>query len=228
LLAEDDIKEEDLQEDRYLAPARMGFPPVPIVPSVPEEILPTEPEERSAVPSWELRTDGVNLPSVDEEEQPVTAPGREAPFLQPDDPSPLIAKITLETSPRRAASLRLTEEGRRLLGTGENSKALERLEKTISIDSTNPYSYYYLARVHHQLSHYRDSLNFLDVAESLLSEESIWLAQVFELKGKNFQILGSFERADASYVQALKLDPNNQDAFEAITQIRIENAGPLK
>ncbi len=228
VLAEGEIKEEDLQEDRSLAPGWMGSPRVPIVPSVPEEILPAEPEERSAVPSGELRTDGVNLPSVDGEKKPVTALGREAPFLQPDDPSPLIAKITPETSPQRAVSLRLTEEGRKLLGTGEYLKALNKLEKTISIDSTNPYSYYYLARVHHQLTHYRESLNFLDVAESLLSEESIWLAQVFALKGRNFQILGSFERADASYVQALKLDPNNQGAFEAITQIRFEKAGPLK
>jgi tetratricopeptide (TPR) repeat protein len=85
-----------------------------------------------------------------------------------------------------------------------------------------------LAHAHHQLTHYQESLNFLDVAESLLSEEIIWLAQVFALKGKNFQVLGSFERADANYVQALMLDPNNQDAFEAITRIRTENAGPLK
>lgn len=228
VLAEGDITEEDLQENRSLAPGWMGSPPAPTVPVVPEETLPAEPEGRSAVPSGDLGTGGGNLPIVYGEEQPVTGPGREVPSLQPDDPSTLIAKITPETSPRRAASLRLTEEGRKLLGTGQYAKALEKFEKTISIDSTNPYSYYYLAHAHHQLTHYQESLNFLDVAESLLSEEIIWLAQVFALKGKNFQVLGSFERADTNYVQALKLDPNNQDAFEAITRIRTENAGPLK
>ena len=220
VLRQSDIKEEDLQDSRSLAPGWMGPPPAPIAPAVPEETLPVEPEGRSAAPPGDRRTDAETLTRVEGEEQPVTAPSREA--------SSLIAKITSETSPRRAASLRLTEEGRRLLGTGEYEKALERFEKTISIDSTNPYSYYYLARAHHQLAHYRESLNFLDVAESLLSEEPTWLAQVFALKGNNFQVLGSFERADVSYANALKLDPNNQDAFEAITRIRFEKSGPSR
>ena len=54
------------------------------------------------------------------------------------------------------------------------------------------------------------------------------MAKVFVLKGKNFQILGSFERADASYVRALEIDPDNQDAFDAITRIEFKQAGPLK
>jgi hypothetical protein len=155
VLAEGDITEEDLQENRSLAPGWMGSPPAPTVPVVPEETFPADPEGRSAIPSRDLGTGGGNLPSVYGEEQTVTGPGREVPSLQHNDPSTLIAKITPETSPRRAASLRLTEEGRKLLGTGQYAKALEKFEKTISIDSTNPYSYYYLAHAHHQLTHYR-------------------------------------------------------------------------
>jgi len=60
------------------------------------------------------------------------------------------------------------------------------------------------------------------VAESLLSEEPYWLAQVFALKGKNLETLGSLGQADASYAQALQLDPNNQTAFDAITEIKFE------
>jgi len=118
--------------------------------------------------------------------------------------------------------LRLTEEGRKLLDSGEYEKGLQRFEKTIAIDSTNPYSYYYLGLAHNRLTHYQASTNFLDVAESLLSEEPYWLAQVFALKGENLHALGSFDEADASYAHALLLDPNNQTAFEAITQIRLE------
>ena len=227
LLTESDIKEEDLQESRPIAPDWVGSPPGAVAPVGTEGTLPAEPEGKSAAPLWELRVGGEALPNVLGEERPATALGQEASSILPGEPS-LLAKITPETSPRRAASLRLTEEGRRLLGSGEYQKALEQFEKTIAIDSTNPYSYYYLARAHHRLSHYRESLNFLDVAESLLSEESYWLAQVFALKGKNFQILGSFERADASYAKALGLDPNNQDAFAAITRIEFKQAGPLK
>ncbi len=227
VLTQSGIKEEDLQESRPIAPGWMGSPPAAVAPAGTEETLPTEPEGESAVPLGELRVGDEALPSVQGEERPATALGQETSSILPGEPS-LLAKITSETSPRRAASLRLTEEGRRLLGSGEYQKALEQFEKTIAIDSTNPYSHYYLARAHHRLSHYRESLNFLDVAESLLSEESFWLAQVFALKGKNFQILGSFERADASYAHALELDPNNQDAFEAITRIGFNQAGPLK
>lgn len=227
LLTESDIKEEDLQESRPIAPGWMGSPPAAVAPTVREGTLPAGPEGESIAPLGELEVGSEVLPSVQGEERPATALSPEASSILLGEPS-LIAKITPETSPRRAASLRLTEEGRRFLGSGEYKKALEQFEKTIAIDSTNPYSYYYLARAHHRLSHYRESLNFLDVAESLLSKESFWLAQVFALKGKNFQILGSFERADASYAHALELDPNNQDAFEAITRIEFKQPGPLK
>ena len=49
-------------------------------------------------------------------------------------------------------------------------KALSRLEKTIVIDSTNPYGYFYLAKTHYRLGRYKESLSFLDVAESRLAE----------------------------------------------------------
>ncbi len=86
----------------------------------------------------------------------------------PDDSS-LLAKITPGISPQRAASLRLTDEGSKLLDAGEAAKALTRLERTIVIDSTNPYGYFYLAKAQYRLGRYRESLNFLDIAESRLT-----------------------------------------------------------
>ncbi|MGH7831343.1 MAG: tetratricopeptide repeat protein, partial [Candidatus Binatia bacterium] len=118
-----------------------------------------------------------------------------------------MAKITSETSPQRAASLRLTEEGRKLLESGEYNKALNRLEKTIAIDSTNPYGYYYLAQTHHHLGGYQESLNFLEVAESLFGGQSYWLAEVFALRGENYHALGMLKRADSSYAEALRWNP---------------------
>src|SRR4249920_1272441 len=93
------------------------------------------------------------------------------------DDSSLLAKITPGTSPQRAASLRLTEEGRKLLEAGDAPKALSRFEKTIVIDSTNPYGYFYLAKTHYRLGRYKESLSFLEVAESRLSGEPFWLAE---------------------------------------------------
>jgi tetratricopeptide (TPR) repeat protein len=141
----------------------------------------------------------------------------------PDDSS-LLAKITPGTPPQRAASLRLTEEGRRFLDAGDASKALTRLEKTIVIDSTNPYGYFYLAKAQYQLGHYQESLNFLDVAESRLAGEPFWLAEVHALRGENFRTLGMAQRAEASYAQALRLNSGNRTAAEAL--LRLQSDGP--
>ena len=137
----------------------------------------------------------------------------------PDDSS-LLAKITPGTSPQRAASLRLTEEGRKLLEAGDASKALSRLEKTIVIDSTNPYGYFYLAKTHYRLGRYKESLSFLEVAESRLSGEPFWLAEVHALRGENFRALGMVDKAEASYAQALRLNSGNRTANDALARLQ--------
>jgi len=124
--------------------------------------------------------------------------------------------------------LRLTEEGKRLLDSGDYAKALSRLEKTIAVDSTNPYGYYYLAKAHYHMGRYRESLNFLDVAESLVAREPYWLAEVYALKGENFRALGSFERAHSSYSQALRLNPNNRVAVEGVNRGTEEAPSPQR
>ncbi|HEY7167149.1 MAG TPA: tetratricopeptide repeat protein [Candidatus Binatia bacterium] len=140
-----------------------------------------------------------------------------APPLRDD--SSLLAKITPGTPPQRAASLRLTDEGRKLLEAGDPQRALSRLEKTIVIDSTNPYGYYYLAKTHYKLGRYKESLNFLDVAESRLSNEPFWLAEVYALRGDNLRALGMKEKAEASYTRALSLNSGNRTASEALSRL---------
>jgi hypothetical protein len=141
----------------------------------------------------------------------------EPPVPLPDDSS-LLAKITARTQPQRAASLRLVEEGRKLVDAGAPGKGLPRLEQSIAIDSSNPYAYFYLAKAHHKLGRYRESLNFLDVAESRLSSEPYWLAEVHALRGENFRALGMGERADASYTKALSINPGNHTATDAMSR----------
>lgn len=152
---------------------------------------------------------------------PVTTP--EAGTAPLADDSSLLAKITPATSPQRAASLRLTDEGRKLLEAGDTSKALSRLEKTIVIDSTNPYGYFYLAKTHYRVGRYKESLSFLDVAESRLSEEPFWLAEVYALRGENFRALGMIDKAEASYAQALRLNSGNRTASDALARLQGQN-----
>jgi hypothetical protein len=152
-------------------------------------------------------------------------PDLSAPALRDD--SSLLAKITSGTSPQRAASLRLTEEGRKLLDAGDPNRALARFEKTIVIDSTNPYGYFYLAKTQYRLGRHRDSLNFLDVAESRLSGEPFWLAEVYALRGENFRALGMIEKAEASYSQALAINSGNRTAADALSRLQGEAQAPL-
>ncbi|HEY7322305.1 MAG TPA: tetratricopeptide repeat protein [Candidatus Binatia bacterium] len=139
------------------------------------------------------------------------------------DDSSLLAKITPTTPPQRAASLRLTDEGRKLLEGGDAPKALSRLEKTIAIDSTNAYGYFYLAKAHYRLGRYKESLSFLDVAESRLTEEPFWLAEVYALRGENFRALGMVDKAEASYAQALRINSGNRTASDALARLQGQN-----
>ncbi len=217
------IKEEDLQEKPRTTPSWVTSPEpgkFTVLPGIQEKTAPLEAMGESET-TRELELGRVPGSRGETEEELIVGTVDKIPS-QPSVQASLIAKITPKTAPRRAASLRLTEEGRLHINSGEYEKALQRFEKTIAIDSTNPYSYFYLALAHHHLTHYQQSNNFLDVAESLLSEEPYWHARVFALKGKNLEALGSLGQADASYAQALQLDPNNQAAFEAIIELKFE------
>jgi hypothetical protein len=148
------------------------------------------------------------------------APDSIAPPL-PDDSS-LLAKITPGVTPQRAASLRLTEEGKKLIDAGDPAKALTRLEKTIVIDSTNAYGYFYLAKAQYRLGRYQQSLNFLDIAESRLSGEPFWLAEIHALRGENYRALGQMQKAEASYLQAIHLNSGNRTAADALSRLQAD------
>ena len=121
-----------------------------------------------------------------------------------------------------AASLRLTEEGKKLLDAGEPAKALTRLEKTIAIDSTNPYGYFYLAKAQYRLGRYKESLNFLDIAESRLSGEPFWLSEIHALRGEDYRAQGQLQKAEASYLQAVRLNSGNRTAADALSHLQAD------
>ena len=209
----------------YRAPPPIGRAPAPApLPPLPpgqESIRKPFPED-SKIKEQDLPTRGMGTNRVLKETPAAPAttgipaqPGQPPPL--PDDSS-LLAKITPGIPPQRAASLRLTEEGRKLIDAGAPAKGLQRLEQSITIDSTNPYGYFYLAKAHHKLGRYKESLNFLDVAESRLAAEPYWLAEVHALKGENFRALGMTERAEASFSRALSINSGNRTAAEAISR----------
>lgn len=159
--------------------------------------------------------------SVSESRTPAAATPA-LPLALADDSS-LLSKITPGTSPQRAASLRLTDEGRKTLDAGEPGRALTSLEKTIVIDSTNGYGYFYLAKAQYRLGRFRESLNFLDIAESRLGGEPFWLAEVYALRGDNLRAQGHAQKAEASYNQAVRINSGNKTASDALARMQGES-----
>jgi hypothetical protein len=205
-----------------LPPAAQAKPQMPgpeTLPEVSRTPLPLE----SRIKEQDVTTkDSKRAPIAKEPPQQEGSTAEPSQRPLPDDSS-LLAKLTPGTPPHRAASVRLTEEGRKLLEAREYAKALDRLEKTIVIDSTNPYGYYYLAKAHYALGRYKESLNFLDVAESRFSGEPFWLAEVHALRGENFRALGMSQKAAGSYAEALRLNSGNRTASDAISRPQGDN-----
>jgi TolA-binding protein len=197
--------------------------PMPTPPTSPD----AEPSSRSIPPDpkireQDLKTNDKVQPSITTSKEttpPIAPPETLTPAKPPiTDDSSLLAKIIPGTPPQRAASLRLSEEARKLLDSGEYAKALSRLERAIAIDSSNAYGHFLLAKTQFGLKRYKDSLNFLDVAESRLGGEPFWLSEVYALKGENFRALGMAEQAEESYAKALAINPDNRTAAEALFQ----------
>jgi hypothetical protein len=216
-------------------PYRAPVPPgrVPTTPSqqLPPPSAPPETVSKPLPPDPKIREQDLKTkaPSVlpPSAKEPERRPAPDSAVALPPplaDDSSLLAKITPGVSPQRAASLRLTDEGSKLLDAGEPAKALARLERTIVIDATNPYGYFYLAKAQYRLGRYGESLNFLAVAESRLSAEPFWLAEVHALRGENYRAQGHLQRAEASYQQALRLNSGNRTANNALARLHVEPA----
>ena len=107
--------------------------------------------------------------------------GREQDFQFLPPNHTLLVSIARGTSPKRAIALRLTETARNQMRAGEYNKAVLNLETALGLEA-NPYIYFYLARVHNHLGHYQESLNFLEVAESWLTQQPEWEPELVALR----------------------------------------------
>ena len=129
-------------------------------------------------------------------------------------------RVQRGSSPQRVASVRMTEHARRLLRSGQYARALTELEKSLSLDGTNPYAHYYIALSHYRLRNFKASLDFLGAAEAVLVHNRQWFVQSLVLRGDNFRALGRFREAGAVYRRALALDPLNPSANRGLLWTR--------
>ena len=81
-------------------------------------------------------------------------------------------------SPRALASLKLTDQGRRLIEAGEADKAIQVLEQAISLNPTNGQNYYYLSEAWLLKGFAPEARGFNDLAESHLKGDQDWEKRV--------------------------------------------------
>jgi hypothetical protein len=89
---------------------------------------------------------------------------------QPEEPA--------RPGPRALASLKLTDQGRRLIEAGEANNAIRVLEQAISLNPTNGQNYYYLSESWLMKGFAPEAREFNYLAESHLKGDKDWEKRV--------------------------------------------------
>jgi tetratricopeptide (TPR) repeat protein len=108
-----------------------------------------------------------------------------------------------------AASLRLTESGRKLLVDGQVDDAMRDLTRAISLDPSDAFAYYYLARAYLARKNYMQALTFFRRAEIGFNGRPDWAAEALSYEGICEEELGEATEAALAYKRALAASPNN-------------------
>ena len=121
----------------------------------------------------------------------------------------LASEITKADTPALAAALRVTEQARVELASGNTDSALRDLGRAVSIDPGNPFGYFYLGRAYLARRNYQQALTFFKRAEIGFSSRPDWLGETIGFEGACYEELGQATDAALAYKRALESSPNN-------------------
>ncbi len=121
----------------------------------------------------------------------------------------LTTLIDSAKTPTRATSLRLTEEAREDVSERKAGEAIQALTRALSIDSSNPYAYFYLGRAYLLKTDYHQALTFLQRAEIGFGSDPIWLGEALSFEGVCYEQSGQTAQAAAAYRRAMDSSPYN-------------------
>ena len=103
------------------------------------------------------------------------------PVLQ-ETPSDMEESVTAEEAarqnPRVAASLQLTDQGRRLVEDGKPDRAIRVLEQAVSLHPANGQNYYYLAEAWLMKGYASQAREFNQLADIHLKADREWIIRV--------------------------------------------------
>jgi len=92
-----------------------------------------------------------------------------ASYKEPEQPD-----VPAAPSPRALASLKLTDQGRRLIEAGKSDNAIQVLEQAISLNPNNGQNYYYLSEAWLVKGFAAEARPFNRLAESHLAGDKEW------------------------------------------------------
>jgi hypothetical protein len=127
----------------------------------------------------------------------------------PVSAAPLTGLIDDAATPARAASLRDTEEARQEIADGKAAEAIHSLTGALSIDSSNPYAYFYLGRAYALKKDCHQALTFLQRAELGFAADPPWLGETLSFEGACYEESGQTTQAVVAYKHALDSSPYN-------------------
>jgi TolA-binding protein len=118
-------------------------------------------------------------------------------------------EINKAVAPSLAASLRLAESARKLLGDGQVDDAMRDLARAVSLDPSDAFAYYYLGRAYLAKKNYTQALTFFERAELGFNGRSDWTAEALSYQGLCDEELAKPIDAARAYKHALAVSPNN-------------------
>jgi tetratricopeptide (TPR) repeat protein len=157
------------------------------------------------------------IPTPTGESEPL-AIGSLNPSRQVSDQS-LAPIIAATADPARSASLRITEQARVALMAGKVDDAIRELGRAVSVDSNDPYAYFYLGRAYIAKSNLVQAITFLKRAEIGFGQNPQWLGETLAFEGLAYEKGGHPDAAAGSYQQALQVEPGNLMARVGYTRV---------
>lgn len=123
-----------------------------------------------------------------------------------------LAKAELE--PRRAASLRLVEQGQKDLTGSRFERAAQSFSKAIEVDPGNPYAYFYLGMARFRVSRFEEAAELFLRGANLFGDLDAWKGEALAYRGESLECSGRLEEARRSFRAALDVDASNVRAQE--------------
>ncbi|HLG18966.1 MAG TPA: hypothetical protein VI895_04000 [Bdellovibrionota bacterium] len=119
-----------------------------------------------------------------------------------------------ESDPRRAASMRVVEEGRKELTKNLYERAAYHFSRAVEIDSSNPFAYFYLGVTRFRSGQFNQAANLFGRSSDLFDLMNNWRAEALAYRGESLEKTGKIQEAQKAFALALEADASNARAQE--------------